>query len=66
MLTVGLSPCARLPSDDSTDTGLDEKKATLTIGDDRYLTPDLEAANQLIASAQILNTLNIPLPELAA
>jgi len=37
-----------------------------TIGDDRYLTPDLEAANQLIASAQILNTLNIPLPELAA
>ena len=36
-----------------------------TIGDDRYLAPDLEAASQLMASAQILSVVDIPLPELA-
>jgi len=35
-----------------------------TIGDDRYLAPDLEAASQLMASAQILSVIDIPLPDL--
>ncbi len=35
-----------------------------TIGDDRYLAPDLEAASQLMASAGILSVIDIPLPEL--
>ena len=34
------------------------------IGEDRYLAPDLEAASQLMASAQILSVVDIPLPEL--
>ncbi len=36
-----------------------------SIGEDRYLAPDLEAASRLMASAQILSVVDIPLPELA-
>lgn len=36
-----------------------------TIGDDRYLAPDLEAASQLIGSAHILGALDTALPKLA-
>ncbi|MCF6316809.1 MAG: histidine ammonia-lyase [Marinosulfonomonas sp.] len=40
------------------------RKDVKTIGDDRYLAPDLEAASQLMASAQILSVIDIPLPDL--
>lgn len=35
-----------------------------TIGDDRYLAPDLETVSQLVASASILSELDVLLPEL--
>lgn len=36
------------------------------IGDDRYLAPDLEAARRLIAGAEILDAVDVTMPELGA
>jgi histidine ammonia-lyase len=42
------------------------RKDVETIGEDRYLAPNLEAAKALVASTAIILSSNVDLPSLAA
>jgi histidine ammonia-lyase len=42
------------------------RKEVATLGADRYLAPDLEAAARLVADAEIASATGLPLPDLSA